>query len=82
MTFKTLEEKGRTNVSRREVLGLLGATAAASLVVGAGEEYVSAEQTQSTSSRIVRIDAKPEAIAININKDCGSRRRYAERFWL
>src|SRR6195256_3779225 len=56
------------NFSRREVLGLIGATAAASLVVGSGEEYASAEQTQSTSSRIVRIDAKPEAIAIDISK--------------
>jgi hypothetical protein len=56
------------NLNRREVLGLIGATAAASLVVGPGEEYASAEQTQSTSSRIVRIDAKPEAVAIDIKK--------------
>jgi ureidoacrylate peracid hydrolase len=56
------------NISRREVLGLIGATAAASLVVGPGEEYATAEQTQSTSGRIVRIDAKPEAIAIDIKK--------------
>jgi Isochorismatase family len=56
------------NIGRREVLGLIGATAAASLVVGPGEEYATAEQTQSTSGRIVRIDAKPEAIAIDIKK--------------
>ncbi len=54
--------------SRREVLGLFGATAAASLVIGPGEEYASAQQTQSASSRIVRIDAKPEAIAIDVTK--------------
>jgi len=52
---------------RREVLGLLGATAAASLVGGPGEEFASA-QTQNTNSRIIRIDAKPEAVPINIKK--------------
>jgi Isochorismatase family len=56
------------NFSRREVLGLIGATAAASLVVDPGEEYASAEQIQGTNSRIVRIDAKPEAIAIDVTK--------------
>jgi ureidoacrylate peracid hydrolase len=56
------------NFSRRDVLGFIAATAAASLVVGPAEEYTSAEQTHSTSSRIVRIDAKPEAIAIDISK--------------
>jgi ureidoacrylate peracid hydrolase len=55
------------NFSRREVLGLLGATAAASLVGGPGAESALA-QTQNTNSRIVRIDAKPESIAIDINK--------------
>jgi ureidoacrylate peracid hydrolase len=55
------------NFSRREVLGLLGATAAASLVGGPGEESASA-QTQNTNSRIIRIDAKPEAVAIDIKK--------------
>src|SRR5450755_633283 len=55
------------NFSRREVLGLIGATAAASFVAGPGEESASA-QTQNTSSRIIRIDAKPEAIAIDIKK--------------
>ena len=55
------------NFSRREVLGLIGAAAAASLVVGPGDESASA-QTQNTSSRIVRIDAMPEAIAIDIKK--------------
>jgi len=47
------------NFSRREVLGLIGATAAVSLVAGPGEESASA-QTQNTKGRIVRIDAKPE----------------------
>jgi ureidoacrylate peracid hydrolase len=56
------------NFSRREVLGLIGATAAASLVGAPGEESASAEQTQNKNSRIVRIDAKPEAITIDITK--------------
>ena|SRR5450755_1335340 len=55
------------NFSRREVLGLIGATAAVSLVAGPGEESALA-QTQNTNGRIVRIDAKPEAIAIDIKK--------------
>jgi ureidoacrylate peracid hydrolase len=55
------------NFSRREVLGLLGATAAASLVGGPGAGSASA-QTQNTNSRVVRIDAKPETIAIDISK--------------
>jgi ureidoacrylate peracid hydrolase len=49
------------------VLGLLGATAAASLIGDPGEESASA-QTQNTNSRIIRIDAKPEAVPINIKK--------------
>src|SRR5207249_12297655 len=56
------------NLSRREVLGLIGATAAASLVGGAGEQSASAQQTsaptQNMRSRIVKLDAKPEPIAI------------------
>jgi Isochorismatase family len=55
------------NFSRREVLGLLGATAATSLVGRPGEEPA-AVQTQNTNSRIIRIDAKPEAVAIDIKK--------------
>jgi hypothetical protein len=55
------------NFSRREVLGLIGATAAASLAAGPGEESALA-QTQNTNSLIVRIDAKPETIAIDISK--------------
>ena len=55
------------NFSRREVLGLIGATAAASFVAGPGEESASA-QAQNTNSRMVKIDAKPEAIAIDISK--------------
>ena len=60
------------NFSRRDVLGLMGATAAASLLVGPGEASALAEQpgaqTQNTNGRIVRIDARPEAIAIDIAK--------------
>jgi ureidoacrylate peracid hydrolase len=58
------------NLSRREVLGLIGATAAVSLVGGAGEQSASAQQTsapaQNMKSRVVRFDAKPEPIAIDI----------------
>ena len=60
------------NLSRREVLGLIGATAAASLVGGAGEQSASAQQTsaptQNMRSRIVKFDAKPEPIAIDSAK--------------
>ena len=55
------------NLSRREVLGLIGATAAASLVAGQGGQSASA-QTQNTNSRTVRIDAKPATMAIDISK--------------
>jgi len=67
--FHTEKEAPKAgNFSRREVLGLIGATAAASLVGGPGEESVSAEQTQNPNRRIVRIDAKPEPIAIDAAK--------------
>jgi hypothetical protein len=60
------------NLSRREVLGLIGATAAASLVGGAGEQSALAQQTSTLShrmkSRIVKFDAKPEPIAIDTAK--------------
>jgi ureidoacrylate peracid hydrolase len=58
------------NLSRREVLGLIGATTAASFVGGGGEQSASAQQTsaptQNMKSRLVRFDAKPEPIAIDI----------------
>jgi ureidoacrylate peracid hydrolase len=60
------------NVSRRKVLGLIGATAAASLVGGAGEYSASARQTsapiQDMKGRKVTFDAKPEPIAIDTAK--------------
>jgi ureidoacrylate peracid hydrolase len=60
------------NLSRREVLGLIGAIAASSLIGGASEQSVSAHQTsalaQNTKSPVVRFDAKPEPIAIDIAK--------------
>jgi ureidoacrylate peracid hydrolase len=66
------ETQEARNLSRRQVLGLIGATAAASLVGGAGEQSASAEQTsaptQNKDSRVVRIDAKPEPTAIDIAK--------------
>ena len=66
---ETLE--GR-NPSRREVLSLIGATAAASLVGGVSEQSASARQgsapTHNLKSRIVKFDAKPEPTAIDIAK--------------
>ena len=60
------------NLSRREVLGLIGATAAASLVGGVSEQSASAQQASATThnlkSRIVKFDAKPEPTAIDIAK--------------
>jgi hypothetical protein len=55
--------------SRRELIRLIGATAAASPEGGAGEQFASSEQRsapmQKTRSTITRIDAKPEPIAID-----------------
>ncbi len=56
------------NFSRREVLGLIGATAAASLVAVGGEAAASAEQVQSAKRRVVKIDAKPEPLALDLAK--------------
>ena len=60
------------NLNRREVLTLIGATAAASLVGGTGEQIASAIQmnspTQNAKSRPVKIDAKPEPITIDSAK--------------
>jgi ureidoacrylate peracid hydrolase len=57
------------NFGRRELIRLIGVTAAASLVEGAGEQLASSEQRsarmQKTKSTITRIDAKPEPIAID-----------------
>jgi nicotinamidase-related amidase len=59
------------NLSRRQVLSFIGATAAASLV-GARAEEASAGQmstpTQNPKSRIVTVEAKPERLAIDITK--------------
>ena len=59
------------NFSRREVLVVMGATAAVSLVGGPGEESAAAQPSahiQNTNSRSVRIDAKPETTSIDIAK--------------
>jgi ureidoacrylate peracid hydrolase len=60
------------NLSRRKVLSLIGATAAASLVGGAGEHPASAQQTsappQNMKGRMVKFDAKPEPIAVDTAK--------------
>ncbi len=60
------------NISRRKVVGLIGATAAASLIGSPGEASATAEQTSAqipnTNGRILKIDARPEAIAIDTAK--------------
>ncbi len=59
------------NFSRREVLVVMGATAAVSLVGGPGEESAAAQPSahiQNTNSRSARIDAKPETTSIDIAK--------------
>lgn len=60
------------DLSRRKVLGLIGATAAASLMGGAGEHSASAQQTsapiRNMKGRMVTFDAKPEPIAIDTAK--------------
>jgi hypothetical protein len=61
------------NLSRRKVLGLIGASAAASLVAGAGEySAASARQTsaptQNLKGRMVTFDAKLEPVTIDTAK--------------
>ena len=59
------------NLSRRQVLGFIGATAAASLVGAKGEQALAEQMsapTQNPKSRIVTVDAKPERLAIDITK--------------
>jgi hypothetical protein len=59
------------NLSRRDLIGLIGATAAASLV-GGGEPSASAERssapTQNRRDRMAEIDAKPAPVTIDIAK--------------
>ena len=56
------------DLSRRQILGFIGATAAAGLVASRGEQ-ASAERmsapAQNQKVRVVRVDAKPEPIAID-----------------
>lgn len=69
MRRDTGKEAARTrSLSRREVIGFIGATAAAALVGVDGGQSASAEQTiakTQKNSRIVKIEARPEAIAID-----------------
>ena len=68
METETLET---CNLNRRQVLGFIGATAAASLVGARGEQGSAGQMstpTQNTKSRIVTVDAKPERLAIDITK--------------
>ena len=69
----TAENEGpeTRNLSRREILGLIGATAAASLVGGAGQQSASAEQVSKSTQnpkRVARVEAKPEPIAVDIGQ--------------
>jgi len=71
---REMEKKapGARSLSRRKVLELMGATAAASLVGGAGEYSASDQQTiapiQNRKGRMITFDAKPEPIAIDTAK--------------
>ncbi len=69
---KAKEVSQLRGVNRREVLGLIGASAAASLVAGASEQSASAEQTnasiQSAKSRTIDIDAKPQPFAMDTSR--------------
>jgi len=65
------ENDSPETLSRREMLGLIGATAAASLVGRADQQSASAEQMSKSThnpARAVRVDAKPEPIEIDITK--------------
>ena len=70
------------NLSRREVLGLFGATAAASLVGGVSEQSASAQQASATThnlkSRIVKFDAKPEPYGVSFTGMACSEPRLIE----
>ncbi len=69
---KAKEVSQLRGVNRREVLGLIGASAAASLVAGASEQSASAEQTnasiQKAKSRTIDIDAKPQPFAMDTSR--------------
>lgn len=57
------------SLNRRELISLTGATATTALMGGAGAQAVVAQvgaASHKTSGRIVRIDAKPEPISIDI----------------
>jgi len=71
MKPKAENERPEThNLSRREMLGPIGATGAASLVGGAGQQSAGDQMSKSTQDpkRVVRVDAKPEPITIDIGK--------------
>ncbi|MFY9558691.1 MAG: cysteine hydrolase [Terriglobales bacterium] len=66
---KAKEVSRLRGVNRREVLGLIGATAAASLVGGASEQSALAEQMaapiQSAKGRTINVDATPQSFAMD-----------------
>jgi ureidoacrylate peracid hydrolase len=65
---ETLETR---NLNRRQVLGFIGATAAASLVGARGEQGSAGQMSapvQNPKSRIVTVDAKPQRLAMDIAK--------------
>ena len=59
------------SLNRRELISLTGATAAAALIGAAGDRAAAAQAgavSRKTPGRIVRVDAKPEPISIDIAK--------------
>ena len=68
METETLETR---NLNRRQVLGFIGATAAASLVGARGEQGSAGQMSatvQNPKSRIVTVEAKPGRLAMDIAK--------------
>jgi ureidoacrylate peracid hydrolase len=66
------ENSQRRGVNRREVLGFIGATAAASLVASTSDQSALAEQMpspiQSAKSRTINVDAKPQPFAMDTSR--------------
>jgi ureidoacrylate peracid hydrolase len=69
---RNMEEQTPRSLSRREAIGFIGASAAASLMGEAHERFTSAELTsipsQKTEGKMARIDANPEPIMIDIGR--------------
>ena len=66
-----LSTRPTRSLNRRELISLTGATAAAALIGAAGDRAAAAQAgavSRMTPGRIVRVDAKPEPISIDIAK--------------